>query len=1060
MLFPSLKAREACLCARIIAVARGDKATDLAQRTAFILFTDIYRSSYLAERFPKEYQESLEEHNELVAQAVDRQNGEIMKNLGDGFICLFNSADECLASSVELNKGLKNIPALAEDSPLLLRIVGHAGELRPVAGGDYFGRALNRASRICQVCHPGQVLISDELKSALREVPAEVDILDLGIHHLRDLAEPEHLYQVLHPEFALHKFPPLPTLGYRPNNLVYQPNAFIGRDREMAELKELILEKKQRLVSITAPGGYGKSRLATQLCANLLDYFANGVFEVLLAPVGSHERIVSVTADALGFQFYGRADPKQQLLDYLREKEMLISFDNFEHMMEGKELLTEILGYAPKVSILVTSREPLRLKAEKVYKLEPLPVSVVREDYKTSRGGRTVLSAERAQGRTALPPEAKAEEILPEAVQLFIDRATLVKHDFAVTEENLALVNTICEKLEGVPLSIELTSAWVDSFTLAELLSDIENQLEITSRMSDVPARHRSIRASLDWSYNLLTEQQREVLRAVSVFKGGFFYEAAMAVADKQDLRKLLAELSDKSWLFTREVLAKTRFFVRDAATHQYAFEKLKESDDYEPAVLVHAEYFSELIEREGERLKGPALLDAISILNLELANIYTALLNALKYQRVDALLSFAVQLEDYLDIVGKWDEGLPYYELLVKFAEELNHSELKIYAYLNLGRLLGRSKLGTPKDSEEALLTAKALAEGEGLQLAISSALQALGSLSKDKGDYGVAENYHRQALEIARALGNLRSIASALNNLGLVATEVGRYEEAEELLRESLAIYRETGNYPGLSASLHNLGRLALIRGKLEEADRLMRQSLEMDRRTGSMPGISHTLVDLGNIACAKRDYGEAKKLYEECLEVSREIGYRSVIGIVLMNLGYIALCEERYEDARKLLVDSLPVFRELEMRDMVATCLGNLGIANLELARHKSGGLLCLAEARDCLIEALGIGSELMAPQQLIEPLVGVSSLLMEANLGKEGALLALWLKNYLAKSGYFLFPLEADELARTDEFLMAQIPASELDELTKTAEKMTLEELTEFALRALEKLEAGD
>ncbi len=389
----------------------------------------------------------------------------------------------------------------------------------------------------------------------------------------------------------------------------------------MGELKEVILEKRNRLLTIVAPGGYGKSRLATQLCANLLDFFANGIFEVLLAPVGSHERIVSVTADALGFQFYGRADPKQQLLDYLREKEMLILFDNFEHMMEGKNLLTDILAYAPNVSLLVTSREPLHLKAEKVYRLEPLSVIPPR-----------VAHADQPEGKAELVSTAysEMEEGVPEAVELFIGRATLVEHDFALSEENLKIINTICEKLEGVPLSIELCSAWVDTFTLPELLSDIENQLDITSRMSDVEPRHRSMRASLDWSYNLLTGKQREVLRAVSVFKGGFFFEAGKALIDKTDLRQLLVKLRDKGWLFTREVLGKTRFYLRDVASHQYAFEKLKElrvgrppvgrrtrrgagprptPSEYEKRILAHCKYFAELIGREGERLKGQSQL-------------------------------------------------------------------------------------------------------------------------------------------------------------------------------------------------------------------------------------------------------------------------------------------------------------------------------------------------------------------------------------------------------------------------------------------------------------------
>ncbi|MCD6283021.1 adenylate/guanylate cyclase domain-containing protein [bacterium] len=492
------------------------------EQTSFILFTDIYRSSALWERYPDEFSRALEEHNGIVEEAVQSRGGEIMKNLGDGYIALFDTASVCVSAMVDVERGMDTVPALPDETRLQVRLAGHGGPLKRLAvGKGYFGHALNRASRIVQVCHPGQALVSDTVRAHTGEDVDGARLTDLGSHHLRDLAEPEHLYQLDHPDFALHEFPPLPTLSYRPNNLVYQPNAFIGREREHAELKRLILEKKQRLITVTAPGGYGKSRLATQLCANLLDFFENGVFEVLLAPVGSHERIVSATADALGFQFYGKAEPQQQLIDYLREKQMLISFDNFEHVMEGKDLLSEILQHAPKVSLLVTSREPLRLKAEKVYRLEPLPTGVGR----AHQPGK-----EAALVSAAYPGESEGREELPEAVQLFLDRATLVKHDFALTAENFALVSEICAKLDGVPLSLELAAAWADSFTLGELLTEVEHQLELTAKMSDVPERQRSIRASLDWSYNLLSDEQRNVIRAVSTFKGGFFFEAAMGV--------------------------------------------------------------------------------------------------------------------------------------------------------------------------------------------------------------------------------------------------------------------------------------------------------------------------------------------------------------------------------------------------------------------------------------------------------------------------------------------------------------------------------------------------
>ncbi|MCH7471794.1 hypothetical protein IIA79_02450, partial [bacterium] len=401
-------------------------------RTAFILFTDIYRSSHLWETFPKEYPAVLEQHNRFVEGEVSAGGGTILKGLGDGYIALFSDAADCVACSVKLQDGFSSYPDFADGTEFLVRVIGHGGPLRSFEN-DYYGPALNRASRICQVCHPGQLLISEKVQAVLpggASAANGLTLIDLGQHRLRDLAEPEHLFQLDHPDFALHDFPPLPTLAGRPNNLVEQPNVFIGRGGELAELKDMLVGQvaagPQRLITITAPGGYGKSRLATQLCADLLDEYEHGVFEVLLAPVGDHSHIVSAVADALGFRFYGKGAPKDQLIDYLREKELLISFDNFEHVMEGAELISDILKEAPRVQVLVTSREPLRLSSEQVYPLGPLAVggSAGGADGPVRDSRMAGTAARPTQEPQAGPPAPPIHEY-PDAVLLFTDRAML-----------------------------------------------------------------------------------------------------------------------------------------------------------------------------------------------------------------------------------------------------------------------------------------------------------------------------------------------------------------------------------------------------------------------------------------------------------------------------------------------------------------------------------------------------------------------------------------------------------------------------------------------------------
>ncbi len=1020
------------------------------EQTSFILFTDIYRSSALWEQYPDEFSHALEEHNGIVEEVVQSRGGEIMKNLGDGYIALFDTAAVCVSAMVDVERGMDAVPTLPDETSLQVRLVGHGGPLKRLAvGKGYFGHALNRASRIVQVCHPGQALVSEAVRAHVGEAVDGAKLTDLGSHHLRDLAEPEHLYQLNHPEFALHEFPPLPTLEYRPNNLVFQPNAFIGREREHGELKQIITEKKQRLVTVTAPGGYGKSRLATQLCANLLDHYENGVFEVLLAPVGSHERIVGATADALGFQFYGKAEPREQLIDYLREKQMLVCFDNFEHVMEGKDLLSDILQHAPKVSLLVTSREPLRLKAEKVYRLEPLPTGVGRAE-SGGTGVSPVIPSATNHGRDGRatddsPRPATAgkptEEELPDAVQLFVDRATLVKHDFSLTTGNLATVNDICAKLNGVPLSIELAAAWADSFTLGELLAEVEHQLELTAKMSDVPERQRSIRASLDWSYNLLTDVQREVLRAVSTFKGGFFFEAAESTVGAQHVVPAMMGNGARA-RHAVPVAGDEVNHGRDARATGTGPRPTE--DEYEERILAHASYFANLIEREGERLKGHGQLEALKILGMELENIYEGLDIALNREKPELLLPFAAHLFRYLNIVSAWRDGLSWYERITETAHRIKEVTLEIEALLGTARFLWT--FTRYNESTKAASAAEELAEEVGHSHSLARARRQLGLVANAQGRCEEAEKLYRESLEIMCEIGDPYEIAMPLISLANMAIDQGRYEEAEKLQKESLDLLREVGDHWGIAVSIMNLGLIARAQGRYGQSEELNRESLEIYSQIGAQSGIANSVFALGTTAYFQGRYGEAQKLWQESLEIKGGIGDHFGITRGLINLGVVAHLQSRDDKAEQLHLESLQRCREIGPRYLTGCCLANLSSLMTKQGRF--------ADAKQYLKEALLANSDIRARLSKPHALIVCGHLLVMTGRFKESTVLLSGAERQAKVMNHKLGPMEQGELDEARAKLNETLSEKELAEARARAEAMSLEELTDFALKALE------
>lgn len=923
----------------------------------YILLTDIAGSSRLSEAYPKPYFSALETHNGIIEGAVQQHQGEILKNLGDGYLAVFTDAGNALGAAVDLQLAL-SAPQEAFTFPdgtrLGVRSVVHGGRLTRLAGQehDWFGPPLNRCARIAEVCHPGQILISDIVRGALAALLPDLEELDLGHVRLRDLGEPQRLYQVTHPGFSQRQFPPLRSLDSRPHNLAAQPNIFFGRDRELAEIARM-LNGEQRLVTLHAPGGYGKSRLASQLLAHELWRYEHGAFQVLLAPLTSYERLPEAIAGAIGFSFYDSREPKRQLLDYLRNKEMLLCLDNFEHVLAGANIVTEIYQSAPKLRLLVTSREPLRLSAERVYRLEPLP----------------------------LGPSS-------DAVQLFADRCLRVKQDFRLNSQTSPWVERICARMEGVPLALELAAAWADGFTLPEMDAELERQLDINARLADVPERQRSVRASCDWSYKLLRPELQQALMKLATFRGGFFADAAGAVLDLQGmpLRQTLAALCDKSWLFTREVDGRTRYAIRDAAAHEYAWEKLEAtrevtpnvsgagttgcqqsagqtdgdvnaalapSSTYEQAILDHARYFCAFTAKEGPRLKGDGTpdgqLEALGRWKLELANINRALDTALEYHDATLLLPFAEHLDRYLRMSCDFAQRREHADLLAAEAQRLNHPELIVLAMWAQNWNTYQDRATAKNCFTQTLELAKTLARRD----LSAYMLYALGQ-QYIYDDNSAAQSHLLQALELAREVGDRHLESQVLRLLGVSSTRGGMLFSPDSLplWQQSIRISRDIGDRYGEADTLFNLGQYGNQNDNHAVARAHYEQMLAIKRSLGDKAGEARALNNLGICESFEANLDAARSYYEQVVELSHQIGYIDFEACALLNLGSMSLAQDSGDAARALFERALKVARDgngvWEVDALIM--LGRVDFIEGELAAAQSRLEEALAVAQD--------------------------------------------------------------------------------------------------------------
>jgi predicted ATPase/class 3 adenylate cyclase len=858
--------------------------------TVTFLFTDIEGSTALWEQDGARMSQALAAHDALARRAVEGHRGTVVKMTGDGMHAVFDDALDALAAAVDLQQALVD-PVATNGVPLRVRCGLHAGMVER-RDNDYFGSPVNRAARIMSAAHGGQVLLSQAVAAGVREIlPPAVALRDLGRVRLKDLSTPEHVYQVLHPQL-LQEFPALRSLEATPNNLPHQVTSFIGRDKESAELRRRLAIN--RLLTLTGAGGCGKTRLCLQVAADALEQFPDGVWLVELAPLVDPGLVPQTVATVLGLKEAPGKPIRQTLTDYLKDKRLLLLLDNCEQLLDGcAQLADALLRQCPQVKILASSREPLGMGGEQAYRVPSL----------------SLPDPKQTQTPASIAPF--------EAVQLFTDRALLARPDFKVTHQNAAMLASICYRLDGIPLAIELAAARVRALSIEEINSRLDQRfLLLTGGSRTALPRQQTLRSLIDWSYDLLNDPEKRLLQRLSIFAGGWTLAAAEQVCGgdgvvDRGVLDLLTSLCDKSMVLVEQNDGHYRYRLMETV-REYARERLLEKGGDEAVRDRHLDYFLALAEEAEPKLTGAEQAEWLQRLDEEHDNLRSALTwssggDAGSGLRLAGALWWFWYARGYFGEGRSWLSGL----------------------------------LAAAPSAQAAAARAKAL--------------NGAGRLARQQSDYPAAQALLNESLTIQRKLGDRRGIATSLNNLGLMAWDQGDYPSARTLYEESLAIRRELGDRWGIAVSLNNLGGVAFDEGDYVAARALHEESLAIRRELGDRRGIASSLGNLGNVAYAQGHYPVSRALFEESLTISREVGDRQGIGFSLGTLGNVAAAQGDNASARAFFKQSLAIRLELGDRWGIAEVLEGLSYVALALA--KPGRAIRIDGAAERLRQEIG-------------------------------------------------------------------------------------------------------
>jgi predicted ATPase/class 3 adenylate cyclase len=860
--------------------------TAIGGGTVTLLFTDIEGSTRLLRELGNRYEKVLDDHRRLLREAFAAQEGTEVDTAGDGFFYAFPRARNALIAAVE---GQRALAGHEWPLPLRVRMGMHTGEPLSTETG-YVGLDVHRAARIMSAAHGGQILVSQTTRGlAGEDLPGDVSLLDLGEHELKDLPTAERLFQVVAPGLS-EDFPPIRSIDSRPNNLPRQLTTFVGRQADIGEAKRAL--SSTPLLTLTGPGGVGKTRLAIEIAGELIDEFEDGIWFVDLGPLKDPEFVVPAIASAVGVMHAPGQPILETVTEYLRGRRVLLVLDNCEHLLDvTARSVDALLRGCGLVRVVATSREGLAIPGEAVF---PVP-SLSLPDQQSAAAG---------------------ELGIYEAVRRFVERAIDAAPGFQITDRNGPAIAQICRRLDGVPLAIELAAARVRALPVEQIATRLDDRFRLLTGSSRITVpRHQTLRQTIDWSHELLAEDERAVFRRLAVFAGGCSLDAAEAVCtgplvEPDYVLDILSRLVDKSLLVAETEGTQARYRQLETI-REYARGRLIEAGEAKDALRRHRDWFLAMVARaEPEFFQGAESGEWLERLDREHDNLRAALQWSLDEPgEAREGLHLAAGMWRFWEIRGHLAEGRVWLESFLQ-ATAGEVSALQADAYTGAGILafmLGDHAAASALH-ERSLELHRQVGGPDGIAFAANN----LANAAVLSGDYATARQLYETVISWARERGDARILGFAIVNMAEAVALDGEPDVAQTQYDEGIAAFREAGDRWAEAFALDSLGVMLARQGRDDEATQLHDQALTISRAIGDERGVARALAHLGDSAAHAGDSERARSLYVESFEIRRALGDLPGIASGMEKLASVVT--ERDPRAAALLLGAAEHVREL--------------------------------------------------------------------------------------------------------------------------------------------------